>query len=57
MPKIYWDDMSYDPKESTGETVRKNAFYLPDQSLEESGDIYRGYHTINTAGLTINNPV
>ena len=57
MPKIYWDDMTYEPKRSTGEIVRKNAFYLPDQSLEVSGDIYRGYHTINTAGLTINNPV
>ena len=57
MPKIDWDGMPYDPEESTGENVRKNAFYLPNQSYEESINIYRGYHTINTAGLTINNPV
>lgn len=57
MPKINFDDMPYDPEESTGEHVRKNAFYLPNPSYEESSDIYRGYHTIDTTGLTFNNPV
>ncbi len=57
MPKIDYSDMPYDPERSTGEKVRRNAFYLPEESYKESSDIYRGYFTIDTAGLTFNNPV
>lgn len=57
MPKIDYGAMPYTKLESTGETVRRNAFYLPDEDAEESPDIYRGYHTIDTSNLTFNNPI
>ena len=57
MPKIDYDNMPYTKLESTGETVKRNAFYLPDEDAEESPDIYRGYHTIDTSNLTFNNPI
>ena len=52
MPKIDFTDMPYEKKYSTGEHVRRNAFYLPDETIEESDEIYRGYHTIHYPVLT-----
>lgn len=57
MPKIDYSDMPYDPERSTGEKVRRNAFYLPDKRYVESPEIYRGYFTLDTTGLIIDNPV
>lgn len=57
MPKIDFDGMPYVKLESTGEVVKRNAFYLPDEDAEESPDIYRGYHTIDTSNLNFDNPI
>ena len=60
MPKIDFTDMPYEKEYSTGEHVRRNAFYLPDETIEESDEIYRGYHTIVSTGSTgvcVGNPI
>ena len=51
MPKIDFTDMPYEKEYSTGEHVRRNAFYLPDETAEESYEIYCGYHTIVSTGI------
>jgi len=56
MPKIDYTDIPYEKEYSTGEHVIRNAFYLPDETAEESPEIYRGYHTIVSTG-TWNNPI
>lgn len=57
MPKIDFDGMPFTKLEGTGEAVKRNAFYMPDEDAEESPDIYRGYHIIDTSKLNFDNPI
>lgn len=57
MPKIDFDSMPFTKLESSGEAVKRNAFYMPDKDAEESTDIYRGYHTVDTSNLNFDNPI
>lgn len=52
MPRINYENMPYEEKQSVGERVPSNGFYNPNPEFKESKDIYGGYYTYSYYGVT-----
>ena len=51
MPYIDYNKIPYEEKRSTGEHVKKGAFYMP--MYEENEGLYDGYDAVDLFGLAL----